>query len=100
DFGLGGLQKLLVTAVDQLGNLSADQISGAGEDLDVAVRIFLDSCRNVVLLQEEPALGTGLLEELESLISEQGYGVIEAASFSVLSFCHVDYFLLRPAAIR
>jgi len=32
DFGLGSFQKLLVAAVDQLGDLAANYVSGVGED--------------------------------------------------------------------
>ena len=42
DFGLGGFQKLLVAAVDQLGDFAADQVAGIGKDLDAVVAIFLD----------------------------------------------------------
>src|SRR6476660_1996884 len=52
DLGLGGLQKLLVAAVDQFGDLAADQVSGVSENFHAVVAIFLEGGRHIVLSQE------------------------------------------------
>src|SRR4051812_36339982 len=101
NFRLGGLQELLVTAIDEFRNLAADEISGTGKDFDVAVVILLDGRRNVVLLQEYPAFSTGRFQQLESMITEIGYRVIKAAFFGVLVFRHFGFAPCRePAQVR
>ena len=60
-FILRSLQKLLVTAVHQLGDFAADQIAGIGEDLHAfsVSAVFLDRGGDIVFAQEHAAGGAG-----------------------------------------
>src|SRR5258708_17020668 len=70
DFRLGGFQKLLVAAIDELGNFAADQIAGVSENLHAVVPVFLDGGGNVVFPQKDTALHSRGLDQIKSMIAQ------------------------------
>jgi hypothetical protein len=81
DFGLRSLQHLLVAAVDELGDFSADQITGVGKYFHALIAVFLNGCRHVVLLKEDAALRTGRFDQIKAMIAQPLDGVFESAFF-------------------
>src|SRR6266851_4382027 len=70
NFGLGGFQKLLVAAIDQLGNLAPDQISGMSKNLHPIVPVFLNGGGDVVFSQKDAALHSRRFDQIESVIAQ------------------------------
>src|SRR5207248_7953531 len=70
NFILRSLQELLVATVDQLGNLAANQVSRIRENLYAVIPVFLDSRRDVVLLQEHAPLHSRRFDQIETVIAQ------------------------------
>ena len=70
DFRLGGLEKLLVSAVHEFGDFATDQIAGIREYLHAIVAIFLNRRRAIVFLEEHTALHTGRFDQIETVIPQ------------------------------
>src|SRR5439155_14445211 len=70
NFSLGRFQKLLVAAIDQLGNLATDQISGVSENLHAIVPVFLDGGGNVIFSQKNAPLHSRRFDQVESVIAQ------------------------------
>src|SRR5438132_10647000 len=68
DFRLGGLEKLLVSAVHEFGDFATDQIAGIREYLHAIVAIFLNRRRAIVFLEEHTALHTGRFDQIDTAI--------------------------------
>src|SRR5437899_11289618 len=68
DFRLGGLEKLLVSAVHEFGDFATDQIAGIREYLYAIIAIFLNRRRAIVFLEENTALHTGRFDQIETVI--------------------------------
>ena len=95
-FGLGGLQKLLVAPVDQLGNFAADQVSGIGEDLHAVVAVFLDGGGDVVFLEEHAALRARSFDQVKTVLAQPADRVFVS---SLLYFgCH-SFWVSNPSAL-
>src|SRR5438445_8592257 len=56
DFRLGSFEKLLVSAVHEFGDFTADQITGIREYFHAIIAIFLNRRRAIVFLEEHTAL--------------------------------------------
>src|SRR5215469_18649565 len=79
NFVLRRLQELLVAAVDELGNLAANQVTGVRENLYPVPAVFLDCRRNVVLLQEDTASRTRRLNQIKAVLAQPAYGFVISA---------------------
>src|ERR1035441_10055996 len=86
DFSLRGLQHLLVTLIDEFGNLTSDQISRVGENLHSAVGSTLYRRRGVVLLEKHAAVGARGFEHVETVVAEPTHCIFETLNFDFL--CH------------
>src|SRR6266566_6912814 len=78
-FGLRGLEYLLIAAVDELGNFSADQVPRVGENLHTVVAIFLDRRRDIVLLQKHATLSARRFDQIKTMIAQPLHGVFKCA---------------------
>src|SRR5215472_12736108 len=70
NFGLGTFEHLLVATVNELRDLTADQIAGIGENLNPIVAFLLDRGGHVVLLQKHASLHARSLDQIESVITK------------------------------
>ena len=81
-FGLGGLQKFLIAAVHQLGNLAADQISRPREYLHfAALGIFFDGGGDIGLFQKNAIVGGRGVEHVEAVVTEILHRIFVVAGF-------------------
>ena len=87
DFGLRGLEDLLITAVDELGDLTADQVAGVGENLHAIIPVLLDRSRHVVLLQEDAPLRARRLDQVKAVVAQPLHCVFKSPLLNVS--CHV-----------
>src|SRR6266536_185848 len=87
NFGFRSLQHLLIAAVNELGNFSADEVSRIGKYLDAIVAILLDRCRDIVLFQEHAPLHAGSFNQIKSMVAKPLHGVIKCSLFYF--GCHV-----------
>src|SRR6202011_4963513 len=72
DFRLGRLEKLLVSAVDQLRNLTSNQVARICEDLYRVVGSLLDGSRHVVFTEKYAAVGAGCVGDVEPMPAQPG----------------------------
>ena len=82
DLGLRGLQYLLVTAVDELGNFSANQVARVGENFHPFVPVLLDGRRHVVLLEEDASLGARRFDQIEAVITQPLHAIFVSSFFN------------------
>jgi len=68
NLGLRRLKKLLVTLVDQLRDLTTDEVAGVGEYLDAVTGAF-NRRRNVLLLQEGTTLCAGRFQQVKAVVT-------------------------------
>src|SRR5690242_18946392 len=74
---IGCLQDLLIALMDQLGNLTIDEVPGIGKDFHRALGSALDGGRDLVLLKEPAAARTGRFQDIEAVITKPLQRVFE-----------------------
>src|SRR6266700_2649711 len=70
DFGLGGLEKLLVSLIDQTGNLRADQETRLGKETHTAIIGLLDGRGTIQLLQEDAVLSSRSVQNVKAVVAK------------------------------
>src|SRR5207245_9638333 len=78
---LRGLQHLLVAAVDELGDFSADKVARVSENLYSVVAILLDRRRDVVLPQEHASLRARRIDQIKAVVAKPLHGVFVSSLF-------------------
>src|SRR5262249_27471997 len=67
---LGGHEELLISAIDELGDLALDKVSGTREHFHAAVIAHLDGGRTTVLLEEHALLRTRSFQDLKAVLAQ------------------------------
>src|SRR5947208_10700739 len=95
DFRLGGLEKLLVSAVHEFGDFATDQIAGIREYLHAIVAIFLNPGEAMVFLRDTPARLPGPSNKSKTLFPNPVHPASELP-FSTLAYHRVFNTPSRP----
>ena len=90
DLSLRRLQELLVSLINELGDLAADQEPGISEDLHAAVGRRFDRRGTIVLLYKHAVLYARRFQDVEAVIFQPGYGVFISAGCDLLSHLSVN----------
>src|ERR1700733_5127913 len=80
--GLRVLQKLLVTTVDQLRDLAADQVTGMGKNLHTIFGRLLNGGRHIVFPEEHPPVGSWRFGYIETVVAQPGQCFLVASCFN------------------
>src|SRR5437588_7213 len=83
--GFGGLKKLLITLIDQTGNLTADQNAGLGKETHPSIPSFFNSGGAVELLQEHAVLRAGSFQDVKSVLAKPIHGFFIGSFLSFFS---------------
>src|SRR5215471_3081728 len=88
NFGLGGLQKLLISLVNQARDLATHQVPRFGKKPDAVVIVLFDCRGTTVLLYKNAVRGSGGLKNVEPVLAKPVYCLFVAAGFRLR--CHVS----------
>src|SRR6202167_1717713 len=82
NFGLRILQELLVTAVDQLRDLAANQVSGIRENLHPILGRLLNRSRHIVFSKEHTPVGARRIQHIETVLAQPGQRFLVTSCFN------------------